>query len=301
MTRPRSDILREAVRRLTAAGIASARLDAELLLAHALDCDRVALLLDRDAPLPPGVEAHFFAGLIARRAGHEPVAHLLGRREFHGHDFAVDKATLIPRPDSETLVDAALAAFPDQDGAVRLLDLGTGSGCLLLSLLMARPAWYGIGVDISDDALAVAQANAARLELGDRADVLKGDWFAALPDNRPAFDLVVANPPYIPAYRIAALMPEVALHEPRLALDGGEDGLDACRAIARDLAGHLAPGGLALIEIGAGQAAAAERVFTTAGLAAGPRHRDLGGHQRVISLHRPEDAEKWLGNPARPG
>lgn len=300
MTRLRTERLREAARRLAAAGIESARLDAELLLADVLGCDRLTLLLDRDVTLPVAAEARF-AELIERRAGHEPVAHLLGRREFHGHDFTVGKATLIPRPDSETLVEAALSAFPERQGARGVLDLGTGSGCLLLSLLIARPAWRGTGIDLSDAALAVARDNAGRLGLADRATFLSGDWFTALPENRAPFDLAIANPPYIASGDIAHLMPEVACHEPHLALDGGADGLDACRAIARDLARHLAPGGLALIEIGAGQAAAAEWIFRVAGLAAGPRFRDLGGHERAISLCHPEDAEKWLGLSARTG
>lgn len=288
------DLLRAATRRLAAAGMASPRLDAELLLARILDCDRTALLLDPDRVLSPDEETGF-AGLVARRAEHEPVAHLLGRREFHGHDFIVSPATLIPRPDSETLVEAALALHPETDREIEVLDLGTGSGCLLLALLAARPRWRGAGSDLSEEALDVARRNATALGLAARARFYAGDWWAALPPGCPPFDLVIANPPYIASAQIAGLMPDVARHEPRLALDGGADGLAACRAIADRLADHLVAQGAALIEIGAGQAAAAEEIFAAAGLAIGPRLRDLGGHERVISLRRPGCAEKWLG------
>src|SRR4051812_14276610 len=242
--------LRDGAEKLRAIGVDNPRLEARLLLAHATGRNPASLLRDLQDP----VDTAGFDTLLARRLRHEPLAHLTGRREFWSLDFAVSPATLIPRPDSETVVEAALDLLPGRDRAWRLLDLGTGSGCLLLALLHERPCAFGVGVDIVPAAAALAARNAAALGLRARAAFLCGSWAEALAGP---FDLVVSNPPYIPSGSIAALMPEVAEHEPRTALDGGADGLDAYRRTLADLSRMLSPGGAAVLELGAGQADAA--------------------------------------------
>lgn len=223
------------------------RLEARLLLARALDVTQNDLIRDPHR----AVDTAAYVRLLDRRAAHEPVAHILGRREFWSLDFQVSPATLIPRPDSETLIEAAVAAFAGRPPPRRILDLGTGTGCLLLALLTEFPSAFGVGVDIQPRAAALARTNAVSLGLAGRAAFLAGSWSNAI-DGR--FDLIVSNPPYIPAPDIAGLMPEVALHEPVSALDGGPDGFDAYRAIFPRLALHLAPGGIAVLEFGIGQA-----------------------------------------------
>lgn len=222
------------------------RLDAELLMAHALDVSRSQLLLRHmQAVVPAG-----FAALVARRAGHEPVAYITGRQEFFGLDFAVSPAVLIPRGDSEALVEAALEhAAP----AARVLDCGTGSGALLLAVLAGLPGATGVGIDRSEATLAVARANAASLGLADKAEMRLADWDAdGWRDGLGAFDLVLANPPYVEDG--AALDPDVRDYEPAGALFAGADGLDAYHVLVPQLPALLAPGGMACVEIGATQA-----------------------------------------------
>ena len=254
------------------------RLDAELLMAEALGITRSELLLRHmTAATPPG-----FAALVERRRAHEPVAYILGRQEFFGLDFAVSPAVLIPRGDSEVLVEAALAARPD---AARVLDCGTGSGALLLAVLHALPGARGVGIDRSAVALAVARANAAQLGLADRARMIAADWdrpdWAAALDG--PFDLILANPPYVEAK--ATLAPSVHAHEPHGALFAGAEGLDAYRVLLPQLPALLAPRGVALIEIGAAQAAAVSAIAEEAGFAA-KLHRDLGDRPRALELSR---------------
>ena len=268
--------LRDGTARLAAAGIDSAISDARLLLMAALGCDRTGLL-SRAAEALPDAAAARYAGFLARRAEHEPVSRILGHREFWSLDFALGPATLDPRPDSETLVEAALAACPDRP--LRVLDLGTGTGCLLLAVLHDRPAAFGLGVDRSEAAAATARDNARALGLADRAAFLVGDWATAL-DAR--FDLVLSNPPYIPEAEIAALDPEVRDHDPHLALSGGVDGLDAYRALAAALPGLLAPGGTAVVELGIGQAADVAALFRAAGLDIAATPHDLAGIPRCL-------------------
>ena len=281
-----ADALREGRARLASAGIESPRLDAELLLAHALGTSREALLLRGEEDLETAAAARFRAAL-AERARRRPMAHILGVREFFSHPFAVTPDTLVPRPDSETVVTAALGRLPHRDARARLLDLGTGSGCLLLSLLAARPSAHGVGTDISEAALAVARRNAAALGVGERARFHAGDWFAALPAATPPFDLILSNPPYIPSAEIDHLMPEVAGYEPRLALDGGADGCDAYRRILRDAARHLRPGGWLVFEIGADQEDAVTAAIASAGFVDTATVRDLASRPRVVAARRP--------------
>ena len=265
---------------LRAAAIDSPRLEARLLLGHAMGATPEALLRDPGAPVPPEAAARFRAALAARLDA-VPVAHILGTQGFWTLDLAVSPATLIPRPDSESLVEAALEAFPDAGAKLRVLDLGTGTGCLLLAVLAERPGAFGVGVDLVPGAAALAAANAARNGLGDRAAFLAGDWAAALSGR---FDLVLSNPPYIESAAIAGLMPEVARHEPRSALDGGRDGLAAYRHLAAILPGLLAPGGAAVLELGAGQRQAVEALARGAGLAPSGCRMDLGGVERALVL-----------------
>ena len=262
---------------LRAAGIESPRIEARMLLAHVLACREEDLLRDPRAPVPAAA-GDAFAALLRRRAGREPMAHLLGHVGFWTLDLAVSPATLIPRPDSEAIVEAALEGFADGG---RVLDLGTGTGALLLAVLAERPAAWGVGIDRAPDAARLAARNAAANGLAGRAAFLAGDWDAAI---RGRFDLVVSNPPYIATDAIAGLMPEVARHEPALALDGGADGLDAYRRIVARLPALLAPGGRAVLELGIGQRAAVESLAAGAGLVAVSVGRDLGGVERALVL-----------------
>jgi release factor glutamine methyltransferase len=267
-------------RHLRAAAIDTPRLDARLLLAHAMGCRTEDLLRDSRAPVPPEAAARF-AGLLRRRLEHVPVAHLLGTQEFWSLPFAVSPATLIPRPDSETLVEAALELFPDRARVRRVLDLGTGTGCLLLAALVEFPDATGLGVDRVPAAAALARENAARLGLGARASFLVADWAAPIAGR---FDLVLSNPPYIESGAIPGLMPDVARHEPGSALDGGVDGLAAYRALIAALPGLLAPGGRAVLELGQGQRAAVEAMARAAGLAVPGCRHDLGGVERALLI-----------------
>ncbi|MBY8828159.1 peptide chain release factor N(5)-glutamine methyltransferase [Hephaestia mangrovi] len=247
------------------------RLDAELLMAHALGMSRDDLLLRRlDDVEPPA-----FAALLDRRLAHEPVAYITGIRAFWTIDIAVGPGALVPRADSETLIEAAVDHFADQS-PVTILDLGTGPGTLLLAALDQWRQTIGLGVDRSTEALAMARANADRLGLGARAKLLEGDWAAGIESQ---FDLILANPPYIGLDEV--LPPEVREHEPADALFAGADGLDAYRAIVPDLPRLIAPGGVAILEIGHMQADAVAALVEAAGLAPALR-RDLAGRPRAI-------------------
>ncbi len=271
-----------ATRRLRLAGVALPRLDAGLLLGHVLDADRATLIGHPDRRLDR-CEDRRFAALVARRAAREPIAQLTGAREFWSLSIGVGPTVLAPRPDSGTLIEAALDVLADRGRPWRVLDLGTGSGCLLLALLSELPNAIGIGVDISWDALGVARRNAARLGLAARARFVRGFWGRALVGD---FDLIVANPPYIAEAAFADLDPEVARYEPRIALAGGPDGLDCYRGLAADLGRLLAPTGSAAIEIGAGQGSAVSAILAAAGVAVTAIKRDLAGIERCLVVRR---------------
>jgi release factor glutamine methyltransferase len=267
---------------LAAAGIEAPHREARILLAHAMAGDLATLLRRQDEPVTPDVAARF-AGFVSRRAAREPAATILGHREFWSLDFLVSADTLIPRPDSETVIEAALVCFPDRSAVSRILDLGTGSGCLLLAALTEFGAAWGLGLDRAEGAALVAARNAERLGLNDRAAFMVGDWAGAV-DWR--FDLVLSNPPYIRAADIAGLEPDVARHEPALALDGGTDGLDAYRRLFGDLAGLLTSNGKAVFEFGLGQETALARLAEGQGLTVEGTRSDLAGHPRVMILGR---------------
>jgi release factor glutamine methyltransferase len=278
----------EAVRRQLAhgfreGGIDTPELDARLLVGHALGLDHAALVIQSNRVLA-GNETDAIAALAARRLAHEPVARILGRKEFWGLPFKLNADTLLPRPETETVVEAALAAL-DQGGrrsqTLRVADLGTGTGVLLLAMLSELPDASGIGTDISSVALECARDNAAAFGLSSRASFIACDYGAAL--NGPV-DLVVSNPPYVARGDIAGLEPEVRDFDPRRALDGGPDGLDGYRAIAADARRLLAPGGALVVELGFGQLDAVAAIFAATGLAPGVARPDLLGISRALIL-----------------
>lgn len=280
------DAIEQAAGRLAMEGVDGARHEAWLLLGHALRQDRVSLLANaRDSLRPEDQDA--FLGLVSRRSDREPLAQIVGRKEFWSLDFQITSDVLCPRPDSECLIEAALVEVNgrSQAGAWsgRILDLGTGSGCLLLALLSEWPEAAGVGVDISQRALSIARLNGERLGLAERAHWLCSDWGAALDGG---FDLVVSNPPYVTLGEARTLAPEVREFEPATALYAGADGLDAYRQLAGDLHRLLAPGGLALLEIGAGQAPSVEALLKENGLRPLARRQDIAGIDRCLIAGR---------------
>ena len=265
---------------LRAQGIDTPELDARLLVGHALGLDHAGLASAGERILT-AAEADALAAFAARRQAREPVARILGRKEFWGLTLHLNAATLVPRPETETVVEAALAAL-SHNSTRRLADLGTGSGALLLALLSELPAAHGIGTDVAAEALRCARTNAAALGLGARASFVACDYGSAL---KGPFDLIVCNPPYIVHDDIASLAPEVRDFDPHAALDGGSDGLSAYRAIATDARRLLAVDGILVLELGAGQLGAVLALLTAAGLgpAGLPRH-DLAGVARALPV-----------------
>jgi release factor glutamine methyltransferase len=267
------------------AGLDSPELDARLLVGGALGLHHAMLVAEPRRVLDP-TEWEAISALAVRRLNHEPVARILGRKEFWGLPLRLNAETLVPRPETETVVEAALDAIDQNRGRqhpMRIADLGTGSGALLLALLSELPAAYGIGTDLSLAALDCARRNAVELNLAERAAFVACDYAAAL---NPPFDLAVANPPYVAHAEIAMLDPEVRLFDPPHALDGGRDGLDAYRAIAADIGRVLSPQGALVVELGAGQCEAVTKLFGLAGLAAGPVKHDLSGMPRALVVRR---------------
>jgi release factor glutamine methyltransferase len=263
-------------------GLDSPRLDAELLLAHVLGVDRVKLFVDFARVLEPR-ELVAYRDLIQRRRKAEPVAYILGTREFHGLPLRVDRRVLVPRPDTETLVEVALdrtAAFHLQGSA---LDVCTGSGCVALAFAKRRPTWSVTGSDVSEEALAVARDNAERV--GASVRFVSSDLDAAFPAGT-RFDVITANPPYIPTGELEGLPPDVRDHEPRLALDGGRDGLDVIRRVVKMGAARLTGGGVLAVEVHYDQAARVTALFEEAGYRDVDRRMDYGGIERVVSGRR---------------
>ena len=259
----------------------SAALDARMIVAQVLRCRPNDLPL-RDLDNVPEESAEIIRALARRRTTGEPIARILGEKEFYGLSFALSPETLVPRPDTETLVDAVLATV-GRDAQPAILDLGTGSGAILLALLTELPNAIGVGVDLSSEAMATAARNAERLGIARRAQFRQGDWAAGI-ERR--FDIVVSNPPYIASAEIAALPVEVREHDPYVALDGGVDGLAAYRAIVPDLGRLMAPAAKAFLEIGAGQSAAVRQLAEAAGFSCS-FSRDLAGMERVAVLGMP--------------
>jgi release factor glutamine methyltransferase len=262
-------------------GIENSRLDARVLLAHALGTNQTQLVIDAKRPLAPEELARF-RELVKRRRQREPVAYLLGEREFYGRSFRVDKRVLIPRPDTETLIDVALARTQGCSLSMRALDLCTGSGCVAVTLARQRPTAYVHATDLSEDALVVARDNALRLGAY-TVSFTAGDLFDALPAGCGPFDVIVSNPPYIATAEVETLDRDIKAFEPRLALDGGVDGLDLVRRIVALAPSRLAAGGTLAIEVGAGEAPDAAKIFETRGFTSVTITRDYGRIERVVA------------------
>ena len=282
----RSDALLRGVQRLQAEGKVLARVDARLLLAHAMGITPSQILTTSHPPTEAQLQN--YDALIARRAAHEPVAYIIGHKEYWSLDFEVGPGVLIPRPDTETLVTQALAEFPHRNAALNVLDLGTGSGAILLSFLHERSHARGLGIEQSQEAMIWARKNIARLGMEDRVTLQGDDWLML---GEGQFDVIFSNPPYIPSADIAALEPDVRDYEPRAALDGGKDGLDAYRTLAPIIAKRLKPDGKALLEIGQGQEGKVPSIMAAAGLETLRVHPDLAGIPRCVVLaHRGKKA-----------
>jgi release factor glutamine methyltransferase len=267
-------------------GIDSPRLEAELLLAHALGLDRMRVILEQARELDAD-ELTRYRALIQRRRKREPVAYLRGYKEFYGRTFRTDHRALVPRPDTETLVETALRRTQHLRLCARTLDLCTGSGCVAISLARERPTTHLAAIDLSEDAIALARENALRLGAACQIGFAVGDLYAPLDPARDRFDLVTANPPYIAAGDIDGLCPDIRDFEPRMALDGGADGLDVVRRIVAGAPMFLEPGGVLALEIGSDQADAVAALLGDGGMDAIERARDYGGHERVVSGRRP--------------
>lgn len=266
---------------LDKAGIETAGLDARLLLQHATGLSHETLIAEPERL----VEADRFRALIARRRAREPVSRIKGGREFYGRSFILGPQTLDPRPDTETLIEAALACAPR---APRLIDLGTGTGCILVTLLCELPEASGLGTDISEPALAIAKFNACRHGVADRACFMTANWFEGVAGR---FDLILSNPPYIPTGEINGLMADVRRYDPRATLDGGCDGLEAYRALAEGAGTHLDASGQIIVEIGIGQEAEVTAIFRRAGWHLHHRRRDLSGKTRCLTFCSGKDIE----------
>ncbi|MFN9848807.1 MAG: peptide chain release factor N(5)-glutamine methyltransferase [Alphaproteobacteria bacterium] len=269
----------QAKARLQAAGLNGPVIDARLLVEAAADATRFDIVTDPHRLMTPEQEATLDS-YLSRREHREPVSHILGRKGFWKIMLNVTSDVLTPRPDTETVVEFSLREFPEH-AAWSILDLGIGSGAILLALLAERPAARGLGIDISEDALAVARDNAAALGLAGRIALLRSDWTAGLGEN--LFDLVVSNPPYIANHIIETLEPEVRDHEPRIALEGGPDGLDHYRVLAPEILRVLKPGGRFAVEIGYDQKAEVEALFRAAGAEGVQTIRDLSDRDRVVA------------------
>ncbi len=273
-----AEAMASAAARLRAAGVPDPARDARLLLAHAASVDAARVTLIAPEEIAPEI-AERFDQLVALRAVRVPVSQLVGKRAFYGRDFRISREVLDPRPETETLIDLALA-----EPFERLLDLGTGSGCILVTLLAERPEAQGTGVDLSEAACLQASANALLHGVGARAEILQSDWFAAVEGR---FDLILSNPPYLTAPEMAEVSPELRDHEPRMALTDGEDGLSAYRIIAAEAQGYLTAEGRVLCEIGWTQAEAVQQIFAESGWGEIGLAHDLGGHPRVVSARKP--------------
>ena len=265
--------------RLTAAGVDSPVIDSRLLVEAACGVTRLDIVTDPQRAVSDEQQAAL-DDYVERRARREPVSRILGRKGFWKIMVGVGPHVLSPRPESEVIVEGVLKAFPE-GMAFTVLDLGVGSGAILLAILAVRLAARGLGVDVSEEALANARENAANLDLNTRAALLRGDWAAGLAES--SFDVVVSNPPYIASAVIESLDPEVREHDPRLALDGGADGLEAYRELAPQILTVLKPGGPFFVEIGAGQSAEVEGLFRAAGAEGVTTIQDLSARDRVVA------------------
>jgi len=298
-----SDALRESRHILDSKGVSNSKLDSLILLSHAFflcgeEATKERIIFNPDLLLDEEKQKTFFH-LVARRAKREPISHIINRREFYGEDFFVNSDVLDPRPDSESLIEEVFKKFPEKNRQLKILELGVGSGCLIITLLKAFQEADGIGVDISDAALKIAQKNAEFHKIDKRLTLKKSDLFSVL--DKEKFDLIISNPPYIPAQEIEALEPEVKIYEPKTALDGGADGLDFYRRIADAAQNFLNKKGQIILEIGFGQKEKIVEIFTQEKFLLNGVKLDLSGVERVLCFVIPsciqnmskETAEFW--------
>ncbi len=302
MTITLGEAVADARSRFAAAGLTDAAIEARLLIGGLLQLSGTAVFVEGDRVLSEAETAQI-AEVVARRLKREPVHRILGKREFHGLDFLLSRETLEPRPDTEVLVETVLDHAGRLKGErLRILDLGTGTGAIVLSLLDALPQASGTGSDISGDALGTALKNAGRFGLDDRFDAVQSHWFDKIEGR---FDIIVSNPPYIRSDVIPALEPEVRDFDPVAALDGGDDGLSAYRAIAGSAADFLAPDGIVGVEIGFDQKMSVTQIFETAGFVLAQARRDYGDNDRVLIFTKPvfdvAKQKKRLGIPKEAG
>ncbi len=265
-------------------GIDSPRLEAELLLCHVLRVDRIRLVVEPERPLTPE-ELSAYRSLILRRREREPIAYLLGRKEFYGYPFLVDSRVLVPRPETEVLVEVVLERTQGAASYGRLLDLCTGSGCIALAFSKQRPTWAITATDLSPDALAVATENALRLGCASTLELLSGDLYAPLASDQ-RFDVIVSNPPYIARPEIPTLMQDVRDYEPHSALDGGPDGLELLRRIVKQAPSRLNDGGLLALEVGHDQAQRVASGLGKSGFNSVEVRRDFSGIERIVSARK---------------
>lgn len=274
-------------------GVENPRLDAEVLLCAVLQCERIKLYMDFERPLT-GVELSQYKNYVARRGQHEPLAYILGEKEFMRNSFKVTSATLVPRPETELLVESLIKAARGlkADGDVKILDIGTGSGAIIVSLLDYLPNAKGVGVDISVDALIVAEENSRRIGVRERAGFMQSDLFNRIPADKK-FDIIVSNPPYIPAADIAGLAKDVQ-KEPRGALDGGADGLDFYRRIISEAMDHMTDEGILAFEVGINQAQVVAELCRKAGFKATAIRKDYADIERMVFAVKEEgDGSKY--------
>jgi release factor glutamine methyltransferase len=276
-----AEAIRDGARRLAAAGIEEPRREARLLLALAIGVDPGIVIGYPERVLDAAAQDKV-AAFVERRVMREPVSRIVGQRQFWSLNLEISPETLDPRPDSETVIETALALLPDRAAPLRLLDLGTGSGALLLALMSELPRATGTGIDLVPGAATMARRNAAATGFGDRTQFLAGYWGDAI--AAAAADVILANPPYIPSGELPGLAPEVAWFEPRLALDGGPDGLESFRELAEDMHRLLAPDGIAIIEVGIGQAESVTELLVNMGLVLRATRRDLAGIVRCVAV-----------------
>jgi release factor glutamine methyltransferase len=280
-----ADAIREAAQTLHLAGVPDARREARSLLQHVIRRDST-FIITHPEDLITTDEDQYFRGCVARRAEGEPLQYITGRQDFFGLDFEVTKDVLIPRPETELLVETALALVGKVPAAPFICDVGTGSGCIAVTLLHEKQQARAIGIDLSIDAIQVARRNALRHSVAPRISFLVTDCFAGLATDKPIFDLVVSNPPYVAASAIDGLQHEVRDHEPRLALTSGVDGLDIVRRLLLDSLAYLKAGGHLLIEIGFDQGEVVERLIDRSNWKFLDIHKDLQGIPRIVALQK---------------
>lgn len=275
-----SSALAQARLELDSKGVSSSKLDSLILLSHALLVSKEQIIFNPDRELNPTQQKTFF-DLIARRAVREPVSHLTNKREFFGEDFFVSKDVLDPRPDSESLIELVFKTFPDKNQKLKIVELGVGSGCLIITLLQSYKMASATGVDVSSAALKVCQKNAETRQVQTRLNLCESNLFTALTQNEK-FDLIISNPPYIPSHEIEILEPEVKIYEPRIALDGGQDGLDFYKKIATQASDFLKENGKIILEIGFGQREEIVQIFLENGGKLQSENCDLSGVVRAL-------------------